>query len=412
VLAAAAVAAVAIGAVVVATDQPTSRPRPNPPATHVSTPPTSAPTPAPSATPTHTVAAPPYLPAGQTGSRSQVPWSIVGSGWRLLQPDHVTSAGPSYDHSLYLYDPVGGSYLITDSLPTGARLVGWSPDGTRAMFAAQGGTRQTYYQLQLRSGSTVRVLRTGPSSFLSYTRPSGLAFLIQNFPDPPRLQLVRYSVSGAHELTYPAVIGSKAISGGQVVYTGDGSELVVPTQDLGSMLIGNDGSYLRTFRPPAGMAGCTPIKLWNATTILEYCSHVAGSRSYAALALQPLSGAQPTTLIDTPGRLGAGYLNAWQLGNGDALLENSAGGCSDAAYDILPKGSHTARPLSWPSSIGGPASIVDVTGDIATFLQQTPSGCTGSVPRFRMLDYYLSTGQIRTLFDGFGIVLDWPGDQS
>ena len=100
-LAAAAVAAVAVGVTALVASHPNSQPRPNPPATHFSSPPpsSSAPAPSPSATQTHTqtVTAPPYLPAGQTGSRSQVPWSLVGSGWRLLQREHLTSGMPAYD---------------------------------------------------------------------------------------------------------------------------------------------------------------------------------------------------------------------------------------------------------------------------------------------------------------------------
>jgi hypothetical protein len=71
-----------------------------------------------------------YLGQGQTGSRDQVPWPLVGTGWRLLQPLGPASATT---RSLYLYDPVDGRYLITDRLPAGGRLLAWSPDGARAL---------------------------------------------------------------------------------------------------------------------------------------------------------------------------------------------------------------------------------------------------------------------------------------
>ena len=40
--------------------------------------------------------------------------------------------------TLYLYDPAGGRYLISDQLPARAQLQAWSPDGQRAMLMADG----------------------------------------------------------------------------------------------------------------------------------------------------------------------------------------------------------------------------------------------------------------------------------
>lgn len=220
-LAAAAVAAVAIGAIVIATDQPAGKPRPNPPATHVSTPPTSAPAPTPSASRTQpqTAGTPPYLPGGQTGSRSQVPWSIVGSGWRLAQSERFTTGQPSADRSVYLYDPAGGRYRITGSLPSGARLMGWSPDGARAMFTTnEQGNTTGYYQLQLRSGSISRLLHTGPANFVSYTRPQGLAFVTE-IAHAGTWRFTRYSIDGSIELTYPSVVNGIQLSWPGALYT-------------------------------------------------------------------------------------------------------------------------------------------------------------------------------------------------
>ena len=410
-LAAAAITAVAVGAAVFATDQPDSRPRPNPPASHVSSPPTSAPTASPTQPPT--VAAPPYLPAGQTGSRDQVPWSSVGAGWRLLQKQGFVPE-PSYDRSLYLYDPAGGRYLITDTLPSGARLVGWSPDGDRAMVSRydQGSLTSVYYQLQLRSGVTSRVLRTGPSNFVSYTRPHGLAFVIDAVKTSTVWQLDRYSVKGDLEYSYPSVVNGILVGGG-AFYSSDGSELVVANQqDDGAVLIGNDGHFIRTFNPPSGMRNCMPIKLWGTAAMLEHCYRTVNNRVYSALVVQPLSGGVPQVLADTPARNGNGYWDAWQLSNGDVLLNNWAD-CGSSTYDILDGSTGVIRPLRWPSGIPARSNIVNVSGNIATFEHQTPSGCGqggAENAQYALYGYNLLTGQTNKLLDGDAGVLGWPGD--
>lgn len=420
-LAAAAVAAVAIGVLVVATEQPTARPKPNPPASHVSSPPTtfSTSTPTPSASATQTVVAPPYLLAGQTGSRDQVPWSIVGSGWRLMQREHATNAVPNYDSSLYLYDPAAGRYLITDSLPANAKLVGWSPDGDRAMVMTYDLASPTsvyytsvYYQVQLRSGVVNRVLRTGPSNFISYTRPRGSAFLIDAGTATGPWRLYRYSTGGLLEYSYPSVVNGMQVVGGGAFYSSDGSELVVPKlQDGSPVLIGNDGHFIRTFAGAPGYVGCRPVKLWTAGQLLERCTHVGTTQSRSALLVQPLSGGAPRVLADAPARNTDGYWNAWQLSNGDVLLFNF-GDCSGSTYDILDAGSGTIRPLRWPPGIPTSSDVLKVSGDVATFLYRTPGGCGEGLSQVTLYSYHLLTGQVTKLFDGNAEIVGWPGDQN
>jgi TolB protein len=413
-LAVAAIAAVAIGAVVIATDQPSTRLRPNPPATHVSSPPpsasppvpTDAPTPSPSASQTRTAVVPTYLPSGRTGSRGQVPWSLVGSGWRLVQPAIVDLQ--SYERSLYLYDPSNGRYLITGALPAGALLTGWSPGGGQAMFAVntpQAGTG--LYQVQLRSGAGALVLRSTTASFVAYAEPTGGAFLVQQ-PGPNNgWQLSRYAGYGGLEYSYPLVIGGRQVGGG-AVYTADGTELILTSTTGTPFLIGNDGHFIRTFRVPAGYQGCTPVKLWTAGTVLENC-FISDPAPRGALVVQPLSGAAPTTLADGPGTETGGYEQAWQLSNGDVLL-HANGQCDDGGYRVLHPGTGAITVPRLPAEVSAHPFMLSMEGDQATFLVGG-SGCVADHPgAHTLLDYNLVTGQTRILLQQSALILPWPGD--
>jgi hypothetical protein len=403
-LAAAAITALAIGVTAVAGMHPDSRPKQNPPATHVSSPPpsSSAPAPSPSSTQTHThtVTAPRYLPAGQTGSRSQVPWSVVGSGWRLLQRESNTG---SFDRSLYLYDPAGGRYLITDQLPDDANLLTWAPDGQRAMVRTLNDGKLR--QFDLRTGRVVSTAVLPTAGFLTYTTPRGLAMVVINDSNPQRPQLQRYSTGGTLELTYsdPALLTT-----GTVLYTPEGTQLVGDTSN-GPVLLGNDGRLIRQFPTPAGYSECYVIKWWTSSSVLETCW--VKDRALQALFLQPLAGGRPSVLVDSAGPLNEGYSNAWQLSNGDVLLEVEAG-CGYGGNEILDPRNGSIRPLKLPAGVTQPGRIANMDGDLATF-QQNYTGCGGGdQARFSMIDYNMVTGQTRKLLDGLAVIVSWPGDPS
>ena len=63
------------------------------------------------------------------------PWSQVGQGWYLAAPHNATSDASK---GLYLINPIGGRYLITDQLPnTKDGIAKWSPDDTRVMLSRE-----------------------------------------------------------------------------------------------------------------------------------------------------------------------------------------------------------------------------------------------------------------------------------
>ena len=178
-LAAAAVAALAIGVTAVTGIAHESKPKPNPPASHVSTPPppsASAPCPSPSASATglaHGSRA--AVPAGRP-DRQPRPGALVGGRHRLAAVATGQTATATATR-LYLYDPAGGRYLITDPLPAHAYLLAWSPDGNRAMLRTHGITDPTRWQeVDLRTGTVSTGFEGG--DFITYTQPRGLAVVM------------------------------------------------------------------------------------------------------------------------------------------------------------------------------------------------------------------------------------------
>ncbi len=90
------------------------------------------------------------LPAGKTGSRSAVPWSLVGQGWALAEfstgaPNSAGQASGAGSYTTYLVDPEGGKYKIaTSSGGTEPELMAWSGNKNRALLDTGGaaGRRQ------------------------------------------------------------------------------------------------------------------------------------------------------------------------------------------------------------------------------------------------------------------------------
>lgn len=180
-------------------------------------------------------------------------------------------------------------------------------------------------------------------------------------------------------------------------------------QDGSAVLIGNDGHFIRTFPSPAGYVGCAPVRLWTAEQLLEHCTHVGTTQSPSALIVQPLSGGAPRVLTDRTARNTDGYWGAWQLSNGDVLLDNW-GDCDASTYDILDGRTGVIRPLRWPPGIPARSTIINVSGDVATFEHRTPGGCGNGLSQSTLYSYQLLTGQTSKLLDGYAVVLGWPDD--
>lgn len=407
-LAAAAVVAIAVAVTAIATSGLGRSPSvsvnggmvSHPAATNSAPLPTSGPTPA----PTTSVSTPPsYLPRGQQGSRSQVPWSVVGAGWRLVLP---TGSGPA---ALYLYDPAGGRYLISDRLPAGAQLLAWSPDGTRAMLRSGNSDAPRYREVNLRSGQLSTGFIVARTAFVGYTQPKGLAVILER-NDSSVGQLARFSTTGALEHSYATdVPGHGQLNASSALYLPDGAEFVSALVEGPLVVMSNDGHLVRTYDKPSGYDYCTPLRLWTADTVLEVCMTPPGpGEPAAALFLQPVAGGPPSVLTEAAGQTEGGYGDAWLLSNGHVLLGNHVS-CGIGGYDILVPGK-APRPLRGPAGVRAGTSIISMAGDLATFAVSDSSTCGGLREASALVDYNMVTGETHQLLDRLATIVTWPAD--
>lgn len=334
------------------------------------------------------------LPRGSTGSRDQIPWDLVSVGWQLAQPGGYQQ--PS--RSLYLYDPAGGRYLISEQVPAGSVLRAWSPDGQRALFESA----SQELQLDLHTGTIASSFARSNQMFVSYTRPRGLALVLLDLSTGRE---TRVAPDGQLQLKYPTPALAVDGFGTAMLYTRDGSAFVNHT---GSQveLTSNAGRVLRTFTPPAGFPeDCEPTGWWSDTTFVENCR--SQDWRYGAF-LQAIDGSAPTGLITESGPTGLGYTPMLRLSNADALFENNRGCGASAGYSIRrPDGS--MHPLPLPAGVPAPGNIVAASGDQVVFKVSTNRGCGDQTkPIVKLISYNLVSGQTSVLLDQDAIVFGYP----
>jgi len=407
-VAAAAVAAVAAAAFALSTPG-SHRANQAPPASRASSPTASA---SPSATdgPTAnkgpssvTSTGPGYLPAGQTGARDDVPWSAVGTGWRLVQPAVVGAKSSA----LYLYDPAGGRYLISDQLPGSGTLVAWSPDGQRAMVQTYDSDYTRLQELDLNTGQLATGFSQYQGGFVSYTQPRGLAVIV-SAQVQGATRILRYGTDGTMQLIYPPGVAAGGPLTVAVLYAADGSQFVASVSQH-SELISNGGQLVRQYPLPlATDTVCQPLRWWTADSFLEACGHSASAAFPSALYLQSVAGDAPTPLTSHDTQAVSDYDDAWPLSNGDVLLERPAG-CGVSHYDVLHP-DDTIVPLRMPAGVQDPTKIATMDGDVATFRVLKAGSCAGSGPETALISYDMVTGATSTLLHGDGSVVSYPGN--
>lgn len=405
-IAAAAVAAVAAAAFAL-TSTGSHRVTPAPPASHASSSTASA-SPSVSSSPSGTAssspsAGPGYLPAGQTGARDDVPWSKVGAGWQLIQP--LVQDNPS--HTLYLYDPAGGRYLIFDQVPNSATLVAWSPDGQRAMFQTYSGDYNRLQELDLHTGELAAGFTQYQGSFVSYTQPRGLAVIV-DAQVQGAARLLRYGTDGTMQLIYPPGVSAGGPLTTDVLYSADGSQFVASLSQHPE-LISNGGQLVRRYPLPRPTdTVCQPLKWWTADSFLEACGHTVSGAFPDSLYLQPITGEAPTPLTPQGTQVSSDYDEAWPLSNGDVLLQRAAG-CGVSHYDILHP-DQTIVPLRMPAGVSDPTRIVSMDGDLATFDVLKGGSCGGNGANDALINYDMVTGKTSTLLNSYANVMGYPGD--
>jgi TolB protein len=232
--------------------------------------------------------------------------------------------------TLYLVDPLGGRYQVA-VLPPPAEygLLDWSGDGRRALIEAPARGARSPSEIEDLSLATGQVLHrfVPPSAVASYrySRPRGLAVLGWGEFDGPgsSVPLVRLSLSGARELTYPTsypgVGPFRPFLSAGVLPSLDGTELVVQA-DEGMALLANDGSFIREIGPRGQQ--CGPDRWWGPDELVASCS--ATSAYVPALWLVPTSGA-PASQLTHPTPPDLGDMDGWQVGG--HVYTQAAGAC-------------------------------------------------------------------------------------
>jgi hypothetical protein len=259
------------------------------------------------------------LADGQVGTRSQVPWRLIGPGWTLAEFT-TGSDRAARPVTLYMTDPAGGRYRMYRWAASQApwQLIAWSGDKRRALIEQPGGKRPIMHQLALATGQvTTFRLPSAAATALSYTEPNGENILIANHG------IARYSLAGT--------IQARLISGSEynsVLSSASGLTEVV-NGNTGVELVSNAGGLIRRLPVPgasAKLGGCLPVRWWSSGVALVSCT--ANTVIFAPrLWLVPVSGAAPAALTRLRNGHGPDYgdLDAWRLPSG--LYVEALGGC-------------------------------------------------------------------------------------
>jgi hypothetical protein len=305
------------------------------------------------------------LGAGQTGTAAQVPWRQVGPGWELVQYDATTNTlghvkpGPV---TLYLVDPAGGRYRMHRWAARAAvqpYLADWSGDITRALFVA--GTN-TVQELNLRTGTmtAIRLQHAANVVGASYTRPSGGSLLVT---EGSSQRVTMYSLRG----TVLRQLGSNSQG---AIQTADGRRYVLPGA-AGVRLTTSSGRLIRDL--PVRGADCSPVRYWDARTILAMCM-VSRTSVSSRLWLVPVSGRAPSALTSarvTPPVIA--NLDAWRLPSG--LYLQSAGACGSLFISRQHSNGRTSV-VNVPGTNGQLNMIITAAG--SRLLVEAGTGCEPS----------------------------------
>jgi TolB protein len=305
-------------------------------------------------------------------AQSGGPLASAGQGWTLAEYSAATSfdSTPSKAGAttLYLVSPQGAKtvmYHWAAAKDSSWRLIDWSGDKSRALFA--GSAPSTVGQLVLATGKFTTFTLPAGAQAISYSRPDGTAILATQQASSGD-KILRYDLSGKLEKTLASGPQNAA---NVAVYSPDGTALAV-NGAKGVEEVTNSTGATRSLPAPAG-ATCSPVRWWNASTILASC--LASGRVAPRLWLVPASGARPTALTQQRSGHGPdlGDLDAWQLPSG--LYLQAASGCG-VIYIAKQASDGSASTVNVPQTTGNDNQIV--TADGGKLLVRAQTSCAES----------------------------------
>lgn len=341
------------------------------------------------------------LPAGKTGSRSAVPWSLVGQGWALAelstaQPNSAGVASGTGTYTTYLVDPDGGKYEITKSAGgPEPELMAWSGNKKTALFDTPGttGGSGSYQLLNVRTGQLRPLLLPAGVVVLGFTRPDGVAVLAVN-QGSAKFQLQRYALNGQLETSLASLprkggetLPSAGCSTACAVSSPEGLTDVWGIAGEGMQALDNAGGKPHKLHvKDSGHPACMPITWWNDTTVLANCAATGGLSGSSRLWLVPAAGGSPTPLTAAAGSPAGGgnFVGAWRAGDSVYITQTSSRQCQGApsgpgGMDILPLEQGSNAPIMIPGGTQNFATIVATQGTRLLVLAQTQCPGTSSL---------------------------------
>jgi len=316
---------------------------------------------------------PALLGANQQADRSAVPWSQVDAGWTVALWTAATMTkeqdqAPVRPETVYLVNPIGGRYLIT-TLNGNYRLklTDWSTDVRTALLIRQGDKSSEVIQLDLSSGKTQSFSAAGKVRLAKFTKPSGAAILL----DRDGAGIERVGLSGAHQLTYPKARSTEEfLPTNHLLSSPDGRTLVLAS-DQGLVVRAENGSLRRTIAPPAGTTSCSPVRWWDANSVLAVCQpELLGQEGAQLLFVVPILTPGSTTPLAPPTTAvaaGHPFTLAWRLDSGVLLLD-AGGYCGGGVLGELDNTGHIV-PRAMPTGLNGYGmSPVGSTTTTVTFM--------------------------------------------
>jgi len=343
---------------------------------------------------------PVMLPAGQTGTLSAIPWTLVGKGWTIAEVSSA-QAGTSQPGAIttYLVDPKGGRYQIQTSSPgVTPQLLAWSGDGYNALFAAPAGTPgagATYEILSLQTGTMTPLQLPQGVTAVGFTRPDGTAIVaVKQNPDAFKLQ--RYTLQGSLEATIgslPRKSGSPDWLPGCGTACGalsspDGLTDVWGVSGDEMQLVGNASGANVTKLTVPGSTSCVPLTWEDNTTVLASC--MTAQPSASQLWLVPTGGGAPNMLTPPSGSAsGDGdIVGAWQAAGTTYVTQMNFKQCPEApsgpgGLSVVPvSGGSLQQALTVKGATNNHTSIVSAVGEKLLLLAQTSCPGTSSLLQF------------------------------
>lgn len=315
---------------------------------------------------TRNSAGPALLGANQQAERSEIPWNQVNAGWTVALWTAATLTSeqdliPVRPLTVYLVNPIGGRYRITtlDGNHT-LQVADWSTDVRTALLTRQSATSTEVIRLDLASGETRSFTRDGRVRFAKFTKPSGDAILLE----PAWGAVERVSLTGARQLIYPFSRTTDDVNAYHPLSSPDGRTLVFDS-DQGLVVRAEDGTLRRAIAPPAGSTTCSPVRWWDAGSVLAMCAGSIGSEQLFVVPIFTPGAITPLAVSTSPE---TPFTLAWRLDSG-VLLLNYATSCGGPG--VLGKLDSTGRVVAraMPEGLGGYGmNPVGATTNAVTFV--------------------------------------------